>query len=241
MIWEAQKDVFFKRWRNQNPKVVDFDSSITQYIELSNKVQQVDTITAVEFVLLDCSGLKFGIIAHCDEWQTRFHGLLHEMASQKLNGIHSRLEENTKKWGHSCVYAFSSEHNYDAWFATYVEYFMCAGHNSISPSPHLNPSRLKTPPETLEQLGDSLGLLEQLQGDIRATEAEFEPLRDMFKILGKYEVDIPEEDEAKLERLPKAWVNFQQCLIDSEVMMKKHKVGGITFAFRSIQFTLHDF
>lgn len=97
MIWEAQKDLFFKRWRNQNPGVVAFDSSITQYIELSNKVQQKDTITPVDFVLLDCSALKFGIIAHCDEWQNRFHALLHEIASQKLNDIYTALDENTKR------------------------------------------------------------------------------------------------------------------------------------------------
>ena len=98
MIWEANKDVFFKRWRNQSPKVVDFDSSISQYIELSNKVQQVDTITSVDFVLLDCSGLKLGIIGHCDEWQSRFHSLLQETASQKLNGIYASIEDNTRRW-----------------------------------------------------------------------------------------------------------------------------------------------
>jgi dynein heavy chain len=179
MVWEAQKDVFFRRWRNQDPKVVDFDSSISQYIELSNKVQQKDTITSVEFVLLDCSALKYGIIAHCDEWQNRFHALLHEMASNKLNGIYASIEENTK--------------------------------------------RLKAPPETLDQLGDSLLLLDQLQGEMEATENEFEPLQDMFKILSKYEVMIPEADEVKLEGMPHAWVTFQQCLIDSTAMLKKHK------------------
>ena len=98
MIWEAQKDVFFRRWRNQDPKVVDFDSSISQYIELSNQVQQVETITSVEFVLLDCSALKFSIIGHCDEWQNRFHALLHEMASTKLSSIYASIEENTKRY-----------------------------------------------------------------------------------------------------------------------------------------------
>ena len=48
--------------------------------------------------------------------------------------------------------------------------------------------------------------------------------RDMFKILSKYEVMIPEADEVKLEGLPHAWVTFQQCLIDSTAMLKKHKV-----------------
>ena len=38
MIWMTPKDKFFRRWRDQDPKVADFDQSITQYIELSNKV-----------------------------------------------------------------------------------------------------------------------------------------------------------------------------------------------------------
>ena len=46
----------------------------------------------------------------------------------------------------------------------------------------------------------------------------------MFQILHKYQVFIPEEEEAKLEGLQAAWMNFQQCLIDAEAMMKKHKV-----------------
>ena len=61
------------------------------------QVQQVDTITNVEFILLDCSNLKFSIIAHCDEWQNRFHDLLLEMASTKLSNICTSLKENSKK------------------------------------------------------------------------------------------------------------------------------------------------
>ena len=38
MIWVTPKDKFFRRWRDQDPKVADFDQSITSYIELSNKV-----------------------------------------------------------------------------------------------------------------------------------------------------------------------------------------------------------
>ena len=40
--------------------------------------------------------------------------------------------------------------------------------------------RLQTPPETLDQLGNSLLLLEQLQGEVEATENEFEPLRYVY-------------------------------------------------------------
>lgn len=51
----------------------------------------------MDFILLDCSLLKFSIIAHCDEWQNRFHNLLLETATRKLNDITSSLEENSKR------------------------------------------------------------------------------------------------------------------------------------------------
>ena len=84
--------------------------------------------------------------------------------------------------------------------------------------------RLRSPPETLDQLGDSLGLLEQLQTDIPKMEAQFEPLNDQFNILHKYEVGVPEEVELQREGLQGSWMAFQQCLVDSDSMLKKHKV-----------------
>lgn len=103
MIWNVNKDSFIRRWQQQAPRVADFDQSITQYIELSNKVQQVDTLTNQEFVLLDCSPLKFSAISHCDEWQNRFHSLLLNMATTKLNDICTSLAENSKKYICVCV------------------------------------------------------------------------------------------------------------------------------------------
>ena len=84
--------------------------------------------------------------------------------------------------------------------------------------------RLSTPPSNLEDLSDSLTLLETLQADIPIIEAQFEPLHDQFNILRKYEVQIPEEVELQLDRLQGNWMAFQQCLIDSDAMLKKHKV-----------------
>ena len=52
--------------------------------------------------------------------------------------------------------------------------------------------RLSTAPENLDQLGDSLGLLERLQAEKPKTEAQFQPLSDQFDILKKYEVLIPD-------------------------------------------------
>jgi dynein heavy chain len=98
MIWNVNKDTFFRRWQQQAPRVADFDQSITQYIELSNKVQGVDTLSNQEFILLDCSPLKFSAISHCDEWQNRFHGLLLSMATNKLHDICTSLDENSKTY-----------------------------------------------------------------------------------------------------------------------------------------------
>ena len=69
-----------------------------------------------------------------------------------------------------------------------------------------------------------MNLLESLQSDIPNIEAQFEPLHDQFNILRKFEVQIPEEVEVQLDRLQGNWMSFQQCLIDSSSMLKKHKV-----------------
>ena len=53
--------------------------------------------------------------------------------------------------------------------------------------------RLSVPPQTLDELGDSLMLLEKMQTDLKDTEARFAPLHEQFNILEKYEVAIPEE------------------------------------------------
>lgn len=77
----------------------------------------------------------------------------------------------------------------------------------------------------MDALSSSLNLLETLQSDIPVIEAQFEPLHDQFNILRKYEVQIPEEVELQLDRLQGNWMAFQQCLIDCETMLKKHKVS----------------
>lgn len=53
-----------------------------------------------EFVLLDCSPIKVAILAHCAEWQQRFHSLLLEMASRKLCDMYTFLEDSQKRWEH---------------------------------------------------------------------------------------------------------------------------------------------
>lgn len=52
--------------------------------------------------------------------------------------------------------------------------------------------RLSTPPDSLDQLGDSIDLLDRVQNDLQQTASQFEPIQDQFNMLEKYEVAIPD-------------------------------------------------
>ncbi|XP_059574595.1 dynein axonemal heavy chain 2 isoform X3 [Alligator mississippiensis] len=79
------------------------------------------------------------------------------------------------------------------------------------------------PPQTLQELGQSLQLLENLQAELSQLEAQIPPIHDQFAILDKYEVPVEEEVLQLLGGLGGEWLAFQQCMLDSEVMLKRHK------------------
>ena len=83
-IWETNKTKFIERYANSNPPLSKFDADIARYAEVANNVQRDESITTVNFVVLDCSSLKFSIIEHCNEWQTRFTSLLYDISCKKL-------------------------------------------------------------------------------------------------------------------------------------------------------------
>lgn len=56
-----------------------------------------------------------------------------------------------------------------------------------------NSKTLRTPPEDLEHLSNSIALLEDLQADLTSTEAKIPPLHEQFVVLEKYEIEISEE------------------------------------------------
>lgn len=67
------------------------------YAEVANNVQKEETVLNIQFVLLDCSHLKFSLVQHCNEWQGKFTALLKEMAARRLLELHTYLRENTEK------------------------------------------------------------------------------------------------------------------------------------------------
>ncbi|XP_077169770.1 dynein axonemal heavy chain 2 isoform X1 [Paroedura picta] len=86
-----------------------------------------------------------------------------------------------------------------------------------------NAADVSRPPQTLEELGRSLHLHETLQQELPKIEGQIPPVHEQFAILEKYEVPVEEEVLQLLGELNAEWLAFQQCILDSEVMLKKHK------------------
>ncbi|XP_060146271.1 dynein axonemal heavy chain 2 isoform X6 [Globicephala melas] len=178
-IWEINKDSFIRRYQRLNPPVSSFDADIARYTEVANNVQKEETVLNIQFVLLDCSHLKFSLVQHCSEWQNKFTTLLKEMAARHLLELHTYLQENAEKISH--------------------------------------------PPQTLEELGVSLHLMETLQLDMPNLETQIPPLHEQFTILEKYEVPVQDSVLEMLDSLSGQWVTFQQAVLDGEQMLKRHK------------------
>ena len=62
-------------------------------------MQKEETVLNIQFVLLDCSHLKFSLVQHCNEWQNKFTTLLKEMAARRLLELHTYLRDNAEKYG----------------------------------------------------------------------------------------------------------------------------------------------
>lgn len=73
---------------------------VLRFNELSNKAQQVDAITNVEFIVLDCSPLKFSIMSHIDDIITRLQDLLLQMSTKRLENLLYYMDTNAKTYLH---------------------------------------------------------------------------------------------------------------------------------------------
>ncbi|GIM07381.1 hypothetical protein Vretimale_11536 [Volvox reticuliferus] len=78
-------------------------------------------------------------------------------------------------------------------------------------------------PASLEQLAELVGLHRRLADERRRTEARFEPLRDKYKLLERYEVGAKEEEAALLEALEPAWTAFQALLDETAGKLERYK------------------
>ena len=86
-----------------------------------------------------------------------------------------------------------------------------------------NSAILSEPPKNLEQLADNVNLHKRLIAEKDDTEARFQPMKDRYKLLEKFEVPVTEEELAKIEGLNAKWTAFQTVLGDSDVDLERSK------------------
>lgn len=80
-----------------SPSNAECQYFLSRYTEIANNFQKEETVLNIDFVLLDNSPLKFALLSHCNEWQSKFTTLLREMGSQKLQELTKFLKDNAKK------------------------------------------------------------------------------------------------------------------------------------------------
>jgi len=90
-------------------------------------------------------------------------------------------------------------------------------------------SRVTQTPQTLDELGEGLTLWEHLNTELPSIEARIAPLFDQFAILDKYEVAVADNVRTTLQELPNKFRDFEQTLVDTDIMLKKHKVREMLF------------
>ncbi|XP_077357601.1 dynein axonemal heavy chain 2 isoform X2 [Festucalex cinctus] len=96
-IWETNKDSYIKRYQKLNQPVASFDADIHRYTEIETSIQQEETVTNFQFIVLDCSPLKTSLVQHCSQWQTKFMQLLVRIAANALKEMHASMNRNAKR------------------------------------------------------------------------------------------------------------------------------------------------
>lgn len=96
-IWEQNKDAYIRRFAKQKRPAQDYDSEINHYGEQANNIQKEETYTNLNFIRLDCSPLKAGLVSHCVVWQNKLTTLLNTNAKAELEELYSTFREKSIK------------------------------------------------------------------------------------------------------------------------------------------------
>ena len=86
-----------------------------------------------------------------------------------------------------------------------------------------NSTKLKKTPKTLDELGESTTLLKRLQDDLPKIEARFDPVRQQYKTLEKFDVNVTDDEKQQLEALSVQWNYFKQVLQEADIMLEGSK------------------
>lgn len=96
-MWEIDKSAFIARYEEAQPNAAQFDADIGRYTEVANNCQIQETITAVHFIIINCSELKKAIINHCVIWQQKLCTLLFNMTLKKIDHVYTYTKENGER------------------------------------------------------------------------------------------------------------------------------------------------
>eukprot|EP01042_Synura_sphagnicola_P000546 gene546-588_t len=83
---------------------------------------------------------------------------------------------------------------------------------------------LTVPPTNLDELSAKLTACKDLKEQQDSIIARFEPVREVYNTLGKFEVAVKEEELQMLSTLDTAFKEFAEMLIDAEKLLDKSKV-----------------
>ncbi|KAI9224867.1 dynein heavy chain and region D6 of dynein motor-domain-containing protein [Blastocladiella britannica] len=83
--------------------------------------------------------------------------------------------------------------------------------------------KMRSAPRDLDDLTSKIQLVNELKSDLANIEAQFAPIQEQYMILEKYEVQVKDEERAKLEALPTVWAVFKETMIDSDKSLQENK------------------
>ena len=86
-----------------------------------------------------------------------------------------------------------------------------------------NTETLESHSQTLEELGNKINLHKGCNAAQGETEARFEPVEEMYKVLARFEVPPTEEEQLLKESLRPNWALYQEMLVTADATLKNGK------------------
>jgi dynein heavy chain len=96
-IWDYDKSAFMRRYMKNSRTIANFEEEILKYKNLEREVLAEESLTAMSFIVVDCTSLKQETVNHCIEWQQMFTALLNELALKDLNHVIDAIDSTTEK------------------------------------------------------------------------------------------------------------------------------------------------
>ena len=179
-LWEMDKEFFIRKYAKSSKTPVQFDNDISRYRHQQGEIISEASNHTINFVRVDCTVLKDGLVGHCLQYQTRLTGLLNQNGAQELQDIYQLFEDSR--------------------------------------------ANLTVSPANLDELSAKIALCKQLKDDRAVIQGRFDPMREVYDTLVKFEVVVNEGEAAQLASLDDQFDEFKQMLGTADRMLDKAKV-----------------